>query len=57
MDVRKAFDTVPRRKLIQRLRQDGISGKMLAVIEDLYSNNRATVRIGNFESDHLWINS
>ena len=57
MDLRKAFDTVPRRKLFQKLRRAGVTGNMLAVIKDLYSNNRATVRIGNFESEYFWINS
>ena len=57
MDLRKAFDTVPRRKLFQKLRRAGVTGNMLAVIKDLYTNNRATVRIGNFESEYFWINS
>ena len=41
LDLRKAFDTVPRELLLKKLYTKGIAGKMLRVISDLYSENRA----------------
>ena len=57
MDLTKAFDTVPRKLLFQKLRIAGVGGKMLRVIKNLYSNNRAKVRIGDYESEYFNINS
>ena len=57
MDLTKAFDTVPRKLLYKKLRKAGIRGKILRVIQNLYSNNRAKVRIGNYESEYFSINS
>ena len=57
IDLAKAFDTVPREKLFKKVGKAGVRGKMLRVIKDLYTNNRATVRIGNHETKSFTINS
>ena len=57
MDLAKAFDTVPRKLLFQKLKKAGITGKMLRVIQNLYTSNRASVRIDNYESEIFSINS
>ena len=46
MDLAKAFDTVPRDKLFKKLWRAGIRGKMFRVIQDLYTDNRATIKVG-----------
>ena len=57
MNLTKAFDTVPRELLFKKLREAGVSGKILGVIQNLYSNNRAKVRINEYESEYFSINS
>ena len=46
MDLAKAFDTVPREMLFKKLWRAGIRGKMYRVIKNLYTDNRARIRIG-----------
>jgi len=53
MDLIKAFDSVPGDKLFKKLWQTGVKGKMYRVIKDLYTNNRAKVRIGEYISESL----
>ena len=55
MDLAKAFDTVPRYKLFRKLRRAGIRGKIYRVIKDRYTDNRATVKIGDDESESFEI--
>ena len=57
MDIQKAFDTVPRKVLFKKLKESGLCGKMLRVIMDLYTNNRAVVRIGAYTSESFYIKS
>ena len=57
LDLRKAFDTVPRDKLFGKLRQMGITGKMYRVIKNLFRSNRARIRIGEYETDSLIVKS
>ena len=47
MDLKKAFDTVPRNLLFAKLEALGLEGKILNVIKDLYTSNSARIRIGN----------
>ena len=48
MDLVKAFDTVSRARLFKKLKRAGVQGKMYRVIKDLYTENRASVRIGEY---------
>ena len=57
LDLRKAFDSVPRKRLFYKLRTLGLEGKMLRVIQDLFTSNPALVRIGEFKSNTFEINS
>ena len=57
MDLNKAFDTVPRNKLFRKIWKAGIQEKMYRVIKDLFSNNKARIRIGKYETDSFKINS
>ena len=56
LDLRKAFDTVPRHLLFSKLYNAGIRGKMLRVIQDLFSSNLANVLIDEFLSPDFIIN-
>ena len=57
MDLVKAFDTVPRAKLFNKLRKTGVQGKMYRVIKNLYENNKATILIGGHRTKSLNIES
>ena len=57
MDLAKAFDTVPREMLFKKLWRAGIRGKMYRVIKDLYTDNRARIRIGGHLSKSFEIKS
>ena len=57
MDLSKAFDTVPRKRLFQKLWRAGIRGKMYRVIKDLYTDNRATIKMGGHLSKSFEIKS
>jgi hypothetical protein len=56
-DFSKAFDVVPHKKLIRRLNEGGISGKVLMWISNFLSDRRQKVRIGNAFSDPLPVTS
>ena len=55
--LRKAFDTVPRNILFRVLFDAAITGKILRVIHDLFSSNRANVLIGGYLSRTFQINT
>ena len=57
MDLTKAFDTVPRAKLFNKLKKTGVKGKMYRVIKNLYEKNRATILIGGHRSESFEIES
>ena len=57
IDLAKAFDTVPRNKLFQKSGKAGVRGKLHRVIRDLYTDNRATVRVGEYETKSFEIRS
>ena len=56
LDFRKAFDTVPRHILFYKLHKLGITGKLLRVIQNLFSSNPANVLIDGFLSPDFVIN-
>ena len=55
MDLKKAFDMVPRHILFAKLKSIGVDGKILNIIKDLYDNNEAVVRVGDYISDPFTI--
>ena len=57
LDLRKAFDTVPRKILFAKLAALGVNGNFLKVIKDLFTGTTASVRIGNHESPSFEIQS
>ena len=50
LDFRKAFDSVPHRRLVKKLQSYGIRGNLLAWIQDFLSNRWQKVVIRNGES-------
>ena len=57
MDLRKAFDSVPREYLFAKLAYIGVTGKLFNVLKDIYTRNKARVKIGNRFSAYFEINS
>ncbi|XP_053405160.1 uncharacterized protein LOC128558904 [Mercenaria mercenaria] len=51
IDLRKAYDCINREKLWVKLREIGISGKMLTAVKALYSSVYACVRVNSFKTD------
>ena len=56
IDLSKAFDTVPRDILLNKLQNFGIKGKLFNIIRGIYSNDFACVKIGNTRSESFAIN-
>ena len=44
---RKAFDCIPRQKLFDKLRKEGVQGRFLDVLISMYSNDKSAVKIDN----------
>ena len=57
MDLSKAFDRVPRDKLFKKLWKAGVTGKIYKVIKDIYTDNGARIRIGEYETKKIIIES
>ena len=47
VDLRKAFDCIPRQKLFDKLRKEGVQGRFLDVLISMYSNDNSAVKIDN----------
>ena len=47
VDFRKAFDRVPRQKLFEKLRKEGIKGRFLKIVMSMYSKDKSAVKINN----------
>ena len=47
IDIRKAFDSIPRDVLINKLLKIGISGKFFNSLKPLYQNDNCTVKLAN----------
>ena len=56
LDLKKAFDTVIRKILFYKLSTAGIRGKILRVIQNLFTSNPANVSIDGFLSPEFTIN-
>ena len=57
LDIRKAFDRVPRRLLWERLFNAGVSGQILKVIMDQYTDTRGVVQIDDLTTREFQIDS
>ena len=57
LDCRKAFDTVPHKRLLAKLQAYGISGKILKWIESFLSNRSQRVAVKGVLSDPLPVRS
>ena len=51
VDFSKAFDSVPREILLDKLRKCGINGKVFEVIRKIYTEDQAAVKFGNKASE------
>ena len=52
LDISKAFDKVWHDGLIFKMRQNGISGKLLKVLQNYLSNRKQRVVLNGFSSDY-----
>jgi ribonucleases P/MRP protein subunit RPP40 len=53
LDYRKAFDTVPHRRLIAKIRSCGITGKLLQWIEDFLMGRKTRIKVNESYSEWL----
>ena len=44
IDFRKAFDCIPRQKLFDKLRKEGLQGRFLDVLISMYSYDKSAVK-------------
>ena len=56
-DLEKAFDKVWRNRMLTKLYNIGVTGKMLRVIKDMYTGNLANVLVDNCLTGDLELNS
>ena len=47
VDFKKAFDCIPRQKLFDKLKKEGVQGRFLDVLIPMYSNDKSAVKIDN----------
>ena len=45
VDFSKAFDSIPRGKLFQKLKLAGVTGRFLEILHSMYSNDKSSVKI------------
>ena len=57
LDFRKAFDTVPHKRLINKLHGYGIRGPVLRWVEDFLSERTQYVSVNNEHSEHIHVSS
>ena len=50
LDFKKAFDSVPHKRLLKKMEMYGVTGNLLAWTEDFLSNRTQTVKVGDAES-------
>ena len=56
VDFTKAFDTIPRDKLLSKLSKLGINGKMFDILNSMYSVNTASFKINGGLTSEITIN-
>ena len=57
LDFRKAFDSVPHKRLLRKLRAYGVTGKSLAIIREFLSERTFRYRVGSKFSDTYTVSS
>jgi len=57
LDFAKAFDKVPRMRLVEKMRSNNIQGELISWISNWLSNRRQRVRVGEFYSDWTSVDS
>ena len=57
LDIKKAFDTVPHRRLLLKLEEYGINGVLLKWIQNFLEGRKQRVRVNNFYSEWKGIQS
>ena len=55
LDFQKAFDSVPHKRLMHKLKMYGITGKTLAIISDFLKDRTFCVRIGDKLSNKFYV--
>lgn len=45
IDVRKAFDTIPHKEIVQRLMEEGIPSHIVAIIRDMYLGISTEIKV------------
>jgi hypothetical protein len=53
VDFSKAFDTIPRDQLLDKVSRIGIGGKFLSILQSMYTNDKSTVKLGEDLSLHF----
>lgn len=53
MDFQKAFDSINRCKLWDKIYEVGIRGKLLQILQSLYNNVKSCVKYGGVLSDYF----
>ena len=53
VDFRKAFDNIPRDKLFEKLRKQGITGKFFNSLKSMYTNDSCKIKIDDWLSEDI----
>ena len=53
VDLSKAFDTIPRELLFQKLLTYGITGKFFNILKNMYVNDKCKIKVGNNLSETI----
>ena len=56
VDFSKAFDTISREKLFEKLLQHGVNGNFYNVIKNMYFNDETRIKVGDYLSDVIFPN-
>ena len=56
VDFSKAFDTISREKLFEKLLKHGINGNFYNVIKNMYFNDETRIKVGDYLSDVIYPN-
>lgn len=53
VDFSKAFGTIPRDRLLEKISRIGIGGKFLSILSTMYSNDKSAVKVGDNVSQYF----